>query len=32
LDRLGPIRAEGARPSAEVLGDGTDPPVIWLTR
>jgi FlaA1/EpsC-like NDP-sugar epimerase len=32
LDRLGPIRADGARQSAEVLGDGTDPPVIWLTR
>jgi FlaA1/EpsC-like NDP-sugar epimerase len=32
LDRLGPIRADGSLPSAEVLGDGTDPPVIWLTR
>jgi FlaA1/EpsC-like NDP-sugar epimerase len=32
LDRLGPIRADGSRAPAEVLGDGTDPPVIWLTR
>ena len=32
LDRLGPIRAEGARQATEVLGDGTDPPVIWMTR
>ena len=32
LDRLGPIRADGGVPSAEVLRDGTDPPVIWLTR
>ena len=32
LDRLGPIRADGARSSPEILGDGTDPPVIWLTR
>lgn len=32
LDRLGPIRADGGVPSPEVLRDGTDPPVIWLTR
>jgi FlaA1/EpsC-like NDP-sugar epimerase len=32
LDRLGPVRADGGVPSAEVLKDGTDPPVIWLTR
>jgi hypothetical protein len=32
LDRLGPIRADGQRTASEVLGDGTDPPVIWLTR
>jgi FlaA1/EpsC-like NDP-sugar epimerase len=31
-DRLGPVRADGGVPSAEVLRDGTDPPVIWLTR
>ncbi len=32
LDRLGPVRADGGVPSAGVLRDGTDPPVIWLTR
>jgi FlaA1/EpsC-like NDP-sugar epimerase len=32
LDRLGPIRADGTRAPAEILGDGTDPPVIWMTR
>jgi FlaA1/EpsC-like NDP-sugar epimerase len=32
LDRLGPVRADGGVQSAEVLRDGTDPPVIWLTR
>jgi FlaA1/EpsC-like NDP-sugar epimerase len=32
LDRMGPVRAEGGRTPAEILGDGTDPPVIWMTR
>jgi FlaA1/EpsC-like NDP-sugar epimerase len=33
LDRLGPIRADGSSVSpGEVRRDGTDPPVIWLTR
>ena len=32
LDRLGPIRADGSRVPEEVRRDGTDPPVIWLTR
>lgn len=32
LDRLGPIRADGSRSSEEVMRDGTDPPVIWLTK
>ena len=32
LDRLGPIRADGTRTGEEVRRDGTDPPVIWLTR
>jgi FlaA1/EpsC-like NDP-sugar epimerase len=32
LDRLGPVRADGTRASDEVLRDGTDPPVIRLTR
>jgi FlaA1/EpsC-like NDP-sugar epimerase len=31
-DRLGPIRADGTRAGEEVRRDGTDPPVIWLTR
>jgi FlaA1/EpsC-like NDP-sugar epimerase len=32
LDRLGPIRADGSRADEESRRDGTDPPVIWLTR
>jgi FlaA1/EpsC-like NDP-sugar epimerase len=32
VDRLGPIRADGSRADDEVRRDGTDPPVIWLTR
>ena len=32
LDRLGPIRADGSRSTEDVRRDGTDPPVIWLTR
>jgi FlaA1/EpsC-like NDP-sugar epimerase len=32
LDRLGPIRADGTRAPEDVRRDGTDPPVIWLTR
>jgi FlaA1/EpsC-like NDP-sugar epimerase len=32
LDRLGPIRADGTRAPDDVRRDGTDPPVIWLTR
>ena len=31
-DRLGPIRADGSRAEEEIRRDGTDPPVIWLTR
>jgi FlaA1/EpsC-like NDP-sugar epimerase len=31
-DRLGPIRADGTRANEDVRRDGTDPPVIWLTR
>ena len=32
LDRMGPIRADGSHATGEVRRDGTDPPVIWLTR
>ena len=32
LDRLGPVRADGTHATGEVRRDGTDPPVIWLTR
>jgi hypothetical protein len=31
-DRLGPIRADGTRVGEEIRRDGTDPPVIWLSR
>ena len=31
-DRLGPIRADGSHAAGDVRRDGTDPPVIWLTR
>jgi FlaA1/EpsC-like NDP-sugar epimerase len=31
-DRLGPIRADGTRAGEEIRRDGTDPPVIWLSR
>lgn len=32
VDRLGPIRADGTRVPEEIRKDGTDPPVIWLSR